>query len=345
MADRDFYEVLGVARDATPDQIKKAYRAMARKHHPDVNPGDKSAEKAFKEAQNAYDVLSDPEKRKLFDQFGMAAFSGGSAGPRADAADWARGQGGQGGPGGSEFVDFSQFFNAQPRGNYSTGRGNPFAGGMDEGGGGGGGIFEEILGKFRGGGGGAGRSARRPRTGPAPTEANLAIPFLTAVRGGETSIDVVRSDGHRESLVVKIPSGTADGAKLRLRGRGEPSPDGGPAGDLLIRVEVQPHPYFTRQGRDLLVDVPLTVGEAVLGARVEVPTLDGPKTLPIPPGTSGGQKLRLRGQGVPARGDKPAGDLFVVAKIVVPKLTDPESQELIRQFAERHPMDPRRGLW
>lgn len=343
MADRDFYEVLGVPRNATADQIKKAYRGLARKHHPDVNPGDKQAEKAFKEAQNAYDVLSDPEKRKLFDQFGMAAFSGGSAGPRAGASDWA---GGQGGPG-AEFIDFSQFFGQNPRGDFGGGGGgHPFGAGGDEGGGHS--IFEDLIGRFRGaggGGGGAQRSARRPRSGPAPTEASLAIPFLTAVRGGETSIDVVRGNGKRETLVVKVPSGTADGAKLRLKGRGEPSPDGGPAGDLLIKVEVLPHPYFTRQGRDLFVDVPVTLAEAALGARIEVPTLDGPKTLPIPAGTASGQKLRLRGQGVPERGDKPAGDLFVVPRIMIPRTLDAESQDLVRQFAERNPQEPRRGLW
>ncbi len=118
---------------------------------------------------------------------------------------------------------------------------------------------------------------------------------------------------------MKIPPGTETGSRLRLRGRGEPGVAGGSAGDLFIRVTVEPHPYFTRQGRDLSVEVPLTIDEATLGARVEVPTLDGLKTLPIPPGTSSGQKLRLRGQGVPARGDKPAGDLFVVAKVVVPR--------------------------
>jgi DnaJ-class molecular chaperone len=168
---------------------------------------------------------------------------------------------------------------------------------------------------------------------------------LTAVRGGETTISITREDGEVESLVVKIPPGTDTGAKLRLRGRGEPGEGGGPAGDLVIEVEVDPHPYFRREGRDLSVDVPITVGESALGARVDVPTLDGLKTLPIPPGTSSGQRLRLRGQGVPASGSNPAGDLFVVPKVVVPKTIDDESRRLIREFADRNPQTPRSGLW
>jgi DnaJ-class molecular chaperone len=173
----------------------------------------------------------------------------------------------------------------------------------------------------------------------------MTVPFLTAVKGGETTIEVVRSGGGRETLTVKIPPGTDSGARLRLRGRGEPGDSGAPAGDLIIQVEVAPHPYFTRDGRDLQVEVPISLDEAVLGARIDVPTLDGAKTLPIPAGTSGGQRLRLRGQGVPARGDKPAGDLFVLIKVVVPKSADAESQDLIRKFAERNPMRPREGLW
>ena len=332
MAERDYYDVLDVKRDATAEQVKKAYRAKARKLHPDVNPDDPTAEAKFKEAQRAYDVLGDLEKRKLYDQFGMAAFEGVGNGPRAGASEWS---GQQGGPG-PEFVDFSQFFTrgANPQAGSMS---DPFGGGNPSGGG----IFEDLVGRFR-----SGRaSARR---GPQPghdLEARLGIPFLTAVRGGETTIEVTREGGARESLVVKIPPGADTGTKLRLRGRGEPSPGTGPPGDLIITVEVQRHPYFTRDGRDLLVEVPITVGEAVLGAKIEVPTLEGPKTLPIPAGTSGGRKLRLRGQGVTARGNSPAGDLFVVVKVVVPKEVDDEGRRLIREFSEHHPLDPRAGLW
>ena len=330
MAERDYYDVLGVARDAKPDAVKKAYRNLARKYHPDVNPGDKKAEAMFKEAQQAYDVLSDAEKRAMYDQYGRAAFEGMAAGPRAGAQEWTfkPGQGpGAGGPG-FETFDFNDLL----------GQG---AGG--ESGGGGAGIFEELLGRMRGGGG---RANRRP-VGPRPgrnLEANVAIPFLTAVRGGETTIQVSR-DGRAESLGVKIPPGLESGARLRLRGQGEPGEKGAAPGDLTIQVSVEPHPYFTRDGRNLSVDVPITVAEAVAGAKVDVPTLDGLKSLTIPAGTSSGQKLRLRGQGLPASGDKPEGDLFVVAKVVVPKAVDDESRRLIQEFAERNPQNPRGGLW
>ncbi len=330
MPDRDYYEILGVSRDASAEQIKKAYRGMARKYHPDVNPGDKSAEKKFQEAQSAYDILGDAEKRKLYDQYGRAAFEGMGAGPRGNASDWANEQAGPG----PEFVDFSQFFGPGAHVRMGPNAGptvEPDAGS---------GIFEDLFGRMRGG-----RGARRgPRAGR-ESEASITIPFLTAVRGGETTIEVVRSSGTRETLSIKIPPGTDTGAKLRLRGRGEPGESGAPSGDLIIHVDVSPHPYFSRDGRDLVVDVPITIDEAVLGARVDVPTLEGTKTLPIPAGTSSGQKLRLRGQGIPARGDKPAGDLFVVVKIVVPKSVDSDTQDLVRKFAEHNPLHPREGLW
>ncbi len=336
MADRDYYEVLGVAKNASPEQIKKAYRGLARKHHPDVNPGDKKAEAAFKEAQRAYDVLSEPEKRKLYDQLGPAAFEGGGPGPRAGAAEWAaRAGGGQGGMGGFEDIDLGAFFG---RGGSAGHAGTPFD---EPDAGHGGSIFEELIGRVRGDRGAKRRGQPRP---PRTTEAALTIPFLTAVRGGETSIEIDR-EGHKESLVVKIPPGVDTGSKIRLRGQGEPAERGGPRGDLTITLQVLPHAYFTREGRNLVVEAPLAVAEAILGAKIEVPTLDGLKTMTIPAGTSSGQKLRLRGQGVPARGDLPAGDLMIVIKVVVPKSVDDEGRRLIEQFAERTRQDPRAGLW
>jgi curved DNA-binding protein len=332
MAEQDYYEVLGVPRDATPEAIKKAYRTLARKHHPDVNPGDKKAEAKFKEAQQAYDILSDAEKRSLYDRYGRAAFEGmAAAGPRSGAADWASRQGGPGA--GFEAYDFSEFF-GPAAGGPGAATGAEEAGGA--------GIFEELLGRMRGG-----RGRQGPAMGPRPgrnLEAHLTIPFLTAVLGGETTIEIER-DHHRESLAVKIPPGTDTGAKLRLRGQGEPGERGAEPGDLIIHITVEPHPYFTREGRNLIVEVPITVPEAVLGARIEVPSLEGLKSLTIPSGTSSGAKLRLRGHGIPASGDKPAGDLFVVIKIVVPKNVDDESRRLIREFGERNPLRPREGLW
>jgi curved DNA-binding protein len=323
MAERDYYDVLGVERTAAADVIKKAYRALARKFHPDVNPGDKTTEAKFKEVQQAYDVLSDPEKRSRYDRFGHAGIEGVAAGgPRADASEWAF----RFGEPGFEGTDFSKFFGQNP--------GAANAGVDDDGPG----LFDDILGRMRGKGGGR---ARRART----LESELTIPFLTAARGGETSIQLQREPGKIENLVVKIPPGVDSGAKLRLRGQGEPGSKGQPAGDLTITIHVEPHPYFRREGRDLLVDVPITIGEAVLGAKVDVPTIDGIRSLPIPPGASSGQKLRLKGQGIPAAGNHLAGHLFVVLEVAVPKTTDDESKQLIREFAERNPQNPRIDLW
>jgi len=313
---------LGVARDSTPEAIKKAYRGLARKYHPDVNPGDKGAEARFKEVQQAYDILSDQEKRALYDRHGRAAFEGmAAAGPRANAQEWAS----RFGQPGAESFDFSDLF-----GSFSDTEHDEHGGGAS--------IFEDLMGRVRGG-----RPAR-PRSGRTQ-EASLTIPFLTAVRGGETTVDIQRGTGKSESLVVKIPAGVDSGAKVRLKGQGEPGGKGMPAGDLTITLNVEPHPYFKREGRDLQVEVPISVSEAILGAKIEVPTLDGMKSLPIPHGSSSGQKLRLKGQGTPASGGKPAGDLFVVLKVVVPKTIDETSRKWIQEVAERNLQHPRAGLW
>jgi DnaJ-class molecular chaperone len=328
MAERDYYDVLGVPREATAEQIKKAYRKLARKHHPDVNPGDKKAEALFKEAQQAYDVLSDTEKRALYDRYGMAGFQGmGTPGPRSGATEWAA----QAGPTFEQF-DFNHFFGP------GAGTGGPNTAAPDEETGG---LFEELLGRVRGT-----RGARRaPGAAPRPApDAELTIPFLTAVLGGTTTIQVDR-EGRRDTLDVKIPPGTDTGTRIRLRGQGAATGRASERGDLTIRITVEPHPYFRREGRDLYVEVPITIGEAVLGARVDVPTPSGFKTLPMPPGSSSGQKLRLRGQGVPASGSKSQGDLFVVLKVAVPKTTDEESRRLIKEFSDRNPYRPRDGLW
>ena len=207
MPESDYYEVLGIAKDSTPEAIKKAYRGLARKHHPDVNPGDKTAEKRFKEVQQAYDILSDPEKRALYDRYGTAAFEGiAAAGPRTSASEWTA----RFGEPGSETIDFSEFF-----GNFGQPGG---AGGStshaEEGGAG---IFEDLLGRMR-----AGRTGK-PRGGRS-LEANLLIPFLTAVRGGETSINIQRGDGNAENLVVKIPPAWTPAPSSGSRARESPGP-------------------------------------------------------------------------------------------------------------------------
>ena len=269
MPDSDYYEVLGVARDATPEAIKKAYRGKARKHHPDVNPGDKTAEKKFKEIQQAYDILSDPEKRAMYDRYGTAAFEGmAAAGPRTSASEWTA----RFGEPGNETIDFSEFFGQFGQPGRAGGAG---VHGEE----GGAGIFEDLLGRMR--------SSRgsKPRGGRS-LEAQLHIPFLTAVRGGETSINVQRGEGKAENLVVKIPAGVDTGAKLRLKGQGEPGAKGAPPGDLTIIIIVEPHAYFKREDRNLVVEVPISVSEAILGAKIEVPSLDGMKSLTVPPGSS-----------------------------------------------------------
>jgi curved DNA-binding protein len=322
MPERDYYEVLGVARDAAPEAIKKAYRALARKYHPDVNPGDKSAERKFKEVQQAYDVLADQEKRARYDQFGHAAFEGMAAsGPRSSSTEWAS----RFGEPGYETIDLSDLLGSFGTSAHAEQEGGPS-------------IFEDLLGRMRGG-----RTAR-PSTGRTLV-AELTIPFLTAVRGGETTIEVQRAKGKKETLVVKIPPGIDTGAKLRLKGQGEPGAKGMPAGDLTITVHVDPHPYFKRDEQNLQVEVPITVSEGILGAKIDVPTLEGMKSLTIPPGSSSGLKLRLKGQGIPASSGKPAGDLFVVLKLVVPKTIDAASRRLIQEFSERNPFSPRDGLW
>jgi curved DNA-binding protein len=321
MAKRDYYEVLGVARDATTDAIKKAYRGLARKFHPDMNPGDKTAAAHFNEVQQAYDVLSDQEKRARYDQFGHAAFDGmAAAGARPGGSEWTVHYGEPG----FEGVDLSDLFSNLGRGAHGDS--------------GAGSIFEDLLGRVRPG------RAGRQRAGGRGLEAKLSIPFLTAVQGGETTIQVDRG-GKTESLVVKIPPGIDTGAKLRLKGQGEPGTKGSPPGDLTIVVQVEPHPSFTREGRNLSVEVPISVSEAILGAKVDVPTVSGMKSLTIPAGSSSGRKLRLKGQGIPASPGKPEGDLYVVLKVVVPKSVDAASRQLVQQFAERNPSNPRAGLW
>ncbi len=297
-----------------------------------MNPGDKGAEGRFKELQQAYDVLSDPEKRALYDQYGHAGFQGaGPFGPRSGASEWAAQQAGPTG----DFAnfDFGEFFGPGATGHVTTEGGEPV----------GGGLFEDLIGRIRGGG----RAGRRGTTAAPPreSEAELTIPFLTAVQGGTTTIEIPRSHGRTEVLDVKIPPGTETGHRLRLRGQGVEVAPGAAKSDLTIRVTVAPHPYFRREGNDLFVEVPVSVSEAILGAKIEVPTLDGFKTLTVPPGTSTGQKLRLRGQGVPAHGKQPAGDLFVLPRVVVPRTVDEESRRLIDQFAARNPARPRDGLW
>jgi DnaJ-class molecular chaperone len=315
---QDPYATLGVERSASPEDIQKAYRKLARKYHPDMNPDDASAKTKFQEVQLAFEILSDPDKRKRYDQYGNAYEQMG---------------GGPGGPGGP-----------RPQWTYSTGPqtypfdlGDLFGGEAAEDAGGG---FADIFKQFRRGGGG---QRRPPAARGADLKHELTVPFNTAVLGGEAALSIRRADGNVETIKVKIPAGIDDGKRIRLRGQGEEGEGGAPAGDVLLTIHVSPHPYFKRTGNRLDVRVPVTLAEAATGAKIDVPTPQGTIALSIPPGTSSGKRLRIKGHGVrPKNG--PAGDLFAEIQIVLPSdLTDDERKKLAEITAGR-PANPRAEL-
>jgi len=404
---KDYYGTLGVKKNATTDDIRKAFRKLARKYHPDVNPGDKKAEEKFKEISEANDVLSDEKKRKIFDQFG---FYSDSIDPAAAEAA-ARGSYGPGGfPGASgaprggasqevpfDFggFDFSDFASGA-RGSRPQ---EPAGGGF-------GGSFKDIFsGMFNGGGRGGASVPRGPRNGT-DLEYQIVVDFWTAVRGGTTRLEITRQetcptckgrattggsiecpechgtgqvtqmggrmkfniqcprcggsgtiqnscatcDGagvvtRREPLEFRIKPGTRDGQRIRLAGKGNAGVNGGSPGDLFLIVKAGQHPVFTRTADDIYVVVPITVSEAALGAKIDVPTIDGRTQLKIPPGTQTGQKLRLREKGVPsATREGLRGDQIVEVKIVVPKVQDERSKEILRELAKLNPEDPREAI-
>lgn len=386
MAKEDYYQLLGVKRDAKPEEIKKAYRRLARKYHPDVNPGDKSAGERFKLISEAHDVLSDPKKRKVYDRFGQYSDN------LADAA--ARG----GGPGGASA-------------GHSTG-GFDFEG-FDWGsastppGGGGGSSFRDIFADLFGGGGGAKAEREPPRPQPvrgADIEMPLALSFEEAITGMTTNITVNRSEqcsrcngagdtggpvvvcptckgsgqvqraggrlrfsqecpdcagtGRRrqpcpvckgkgttpktETVKVRIRAGVDTGSRVRIPGKGEGGRLGAPPGDLYIITNVGPHKHFTRKGDNIYVTIPVTVPEAALGAKIEVPTVEGKAQLRIPPGTQSGQKFRLRERGAPSlRNPEARGDQFVEVQVMLPKVISEETKDLLKRYAQMNPDNPR----
>jgi molecular chaperone DnaJ len=407
---KDYYSTLGVKKTANADDIRKAFRKLARKYHPDVNPNDKKAEEKFKEISEANDVLSDEKKRKIYDQLGFysdnidpaaaeaaarggygGGFPGGGAGPRA------RGGQGQEVPFDFSGFDFSDF----------QGGGRERGGAQESSGGGFGGSFRDIFGGMFSGNKAA---ARGPRPGT-DLEYQVSVDFWSAVRGGVAKLEIQRQetcptckgksttggsaecpechgtgqvtqmggrmkfniqcprchgtgkvqngcstcDGEgvvtrREPLEFRIKAGTRDGQRIRLAGKGNAGTDGGAAGDLYLIVKVGTHPVFHRVGDDIHVTVPVTVAEAALGAKIDVPTIDthdggGRTQLKIPPGTQTGQKLRLREKGVPsASHEGKRGDEIVEVKIVVPKVQDERSKEILRELAKLNPEDPRAEL-
>jgi len=328
MAKRDYYDVLGIARGASEADIKKAYRKLARKLHPDVNPGDTTAQKRFQEVQEAYEVLQDAEKRKAYDRFGHA-------GPRVEEPS----------PGGGGF-DFSNF---------------GFGGGAS------GASFEDlggIFGNLFGGMGGGGRGGPMA----ADSRASLEIPFRTAIFGGTLQLQTTRrvvcpqcqGTGRKgraacpgcrgqgrvanmEKLKVNIPAGIRDGGTIRIPGKGDMGADGA-SGDLYVTIHVTPHAYFERRDDDILGAVPITIREAYSGAEISVPTVHGLVRAKVPPGTQSGQKFRLRGKGVHDPRTDNAGDHVYTVKVVVPKNLTSAGREAAALFDSLYEGDPRAGL-
>jgi molecular chaperone DnaJ len=395
-ATKDYYGILGVKKNASTEEIRKAFRKLARKYHPDVNPGDKSAEEKFKQISEANDVLSDPKKRKIYDQVG---FYSDNIDP-ATAEAYARGGGAGFGAGG---------FGSGPR--QGQGQGVPFDfGGFDfsdaaEGGRRGGfrDIFSSIFGGDRGG---VGIEPDEPQPG-SDLEYQVRVGFWDAIRGTVLRLNIARRDvcstchgrgfierpgtcpqcggkgqiaqnagrmkfnvqcprcqgsgknvntcstcggegtvNRTEPIEVRIKPGTRDGQRIRIPSKGNAGTLGGPPGDLYIIVKIGEHPVFRREGDDIFVTVPITVTEAALGGKVEVPTIDGRSVLRIPPGTQSGQKLRLREKGVPSATREPTrGDEIVETKIIAPFPKDERSREILREFAKLNPEDPRAELW
>jgi molecular chaperone DnaJ len=403
---KDYYAVLGVKKTATADEIRKAFRKLARKHHPDVNPGDKKAEERFKEISEANDILSDEKKRKVYDALGYysdsidpaaaeAAARGGYAGGFPGGAPGSSRQSGQG-----QGVPFD--FGGFDFSDYAAGNTGPSQGGAPGGAAGGAGwggfrdIFSSVFSQ--------GQKQRGPQAGT-DLEYQVTVDFWTAIRGGIARIQVTRQEvcptckgkptggggtcpecqgsgqvtqmGGRmkfkipcprcggsgklesecptcdgegivtrtETVEVRIKPGTRDGQRIRLAGKGNAGVGGGPAGDLYLIIKIENHPVFTRSGDDIQVTIPVTVPEAALGSKIEVPTIDGRAQLKIPPGTQSGQKLRMRGKGVPsATHEGVRGDEIVTVEIVVPHLRDERSKEILREFAKLNPEDPRETI-
>jgi molecular chaperone DnaJ len=393
----DYYKTLGVARDAEEEDIRKAYRKLARKYHPDLNPGDKSVEDRFKNVQEAYDILSDSKKRSMYDQVGFysdAGFAAGGAGAAAGGAP-------RSGPN-MDFsgFDFSEMFReAQAetergrRGGGSSGTGT--------------GAFKDIFSQFfRSGESGGHEPEAAPEKG-ADLEYGLNITFWQAIKGTQAKLEITRyeqcavcngtggnesgsiscpqcggtgnvsqmagnmkfnltcprcngkgriknacpachGDGrisHKEMVEVRIPAGARNGSRLRVPGKGNAGTMGAPPGDLYITTNVEPHPVFRREGDNIHMEVPVTVWEAGLGTKIEVPTIDGKTLLKIPPGTQNNQKFRLRDRGVPNTRKNTKGDQIVQVVLKAPEIRDEKTKELLRELAELHPEDPRAGLW
>ena len=393
-AKHDYYETIGVSRDAKDDEIRKNYRKLARKYHPDLNPGDKAAEERFKRVQEAYDVLSDKRKREVYDQYGFYSdnIPAGGPGPGSGGAGGSRQAPPNMGFGGFDFTDF---VNQQ--------RHHPEGAGAETGGSGGG--FRDLFSQFFG-------RDREEQAGGGPEkgsdlEYGLNIDFWESIRGTQVKLNINRQetcdvcggtgtsggnttvcpecdgtgnvtqmagamkfsltcprcdgkgrlrnvcpkchgDGrllHPDTVEVRIPPGAQSNSRLRVAGKGNAGRNGGPPGDLYITVRVEPHPFFRRDGDDIEIQVPVTVSEAGLGAKIEVPTIDGRALLKVPQGTQNGQKFRLREKGVMNTRKNRRGDEIVEVVIHAPNVQDERTRELLRELAQVSQEDPRQELW
>lgn len=309
MASKDYYQLLGVKKTATEDEIKKAYRTLAKKFHPDKNKGNKDAENRFKEISEAYAVLSDKTKREQYDRLGSEAFGAGGQNPFAG-------------------FDFSDFINTGgARGRQSR---NTRSRTVD---------FTDLFGDlFGGGGGGGGRGFEPEAQRGGDIEAETTIDFRDAIQG--TTMELRSSDGR--TTKVKIPEGVADGQRLRIRGKGQPGAMGGPGGDLQLLVHVRPHPFFERRGNDIYVELPVTIGEAVKGGQIDVPTIHGPVRARIPAGTQGGQTFRLTGKGVKTKSG--AGDHYYKVQIALPRDLATDVMPAVEQIESKYRENPRANL-
>ena len=386
-AGRDYYETLGVKRDASAEEIRKVYRKLARKYHPDLNPGDKASEDKFKRVQEAYDILSEPKKKKMYDQYGFYSESGFPGGAAPDQSTGGFNFGG---------FDFSEAF---PGGAPGSGGGarHPQGNARD---------FSDLFSQFFGRQRGAGQSQAPAQPG-SDLEYALKVDFWQAIRGTQVRLTVNRLDpcaqchgtgaagggsvtcpechgtgnvqqmagamkfslscqrcggtgrlknacptcrgegrvGQNESVEVRIPPGVSSGARLRVPGKGSAGTLGAPAGDLYITVNVEDHPIFQREGDDIHIQMPVKVTEAGLGARIEVPTVDGRAEVKIPQGTQNGQKLRLREKGVFNSRKNTRGDQIVEIVIQAPDVRDERTRELLKKLADVDRSDPRADLW
>ncbi len=315
----DLYAVLGVPRAADEAVIKKTYRKLAKDLHPDRHPGDAKAEARFKKVNHAFDVLSDPTKRKLYDEFGEEGLREGFDADKVRAyKQWSSAGGGARRGGGAGGVRLEDLFGGQAAQ---------------------GGDISDILGDM------FARGGRRPR-GPTPGSdlaASVTIDFASAVRGTMVEIRThAATHGDAEPLKVRIPQGAADGSRVRIAGQGAPSMNGGPPGDLLLDIHVEPHKFFRREGDDLHLDLPISVVEAIRGAKVKVPTIDGSVALKVSPGTQSGSSARLRGKGVTRKGK--TGDLYVHYQVHVPTKASPEVEALLAALEKAPTEDPRAGI-